>query len=78
MANSEGITFDQARKLSLIWSFTDNWRQRFIEIYEHPTETKVVTIGYYQIAGPNGSPLVCVEAKSDYRRILENKLRSVD
>ena len=74
--NAEGITYEQALDLQLIWSFTNGWRQRRVDILEHPTDSaKVVTVGR-PIGG--GTPVVCVEDRSAYDRIIVGRIKRTD
>jgi len=52
--------------------FHNGWRQRTIEIYEHPSlDGMVVTYGYPD----NGDdPIICEEKYTDYQREIENKI----
>ena len=74
--NAEGITYEKALNLRLIWSFTNGWRQRRVDILEHPSDSlKVVTVGT-PIGG--GQSVVCVEDRSAYDRIIVGRIKRTD
>lgn len=70
--NRTEFTVDQIRGFKFIHAFTNNWRQRFVEIYQHPTnEERVLTIGSNL---DKSAQIVCEEHHDDYKREIENKL----
>lgn len=70
--NNTQWTVDEIRGFKFIHAFTNNWRQRFIEIYQHPTaENRVLTIGSNL---DKSAQIVCDEHRDDYKREIENNI----
>ncbi len=68
--NYEGFTEASLPNLKIIGHLLNNWRQRDVWVYEHPSDpAKVVTIGY-PLNNPKGETHICVEAKRDYERVI--------
>lgn len=65
------MKIEEAEKLKVITSFTNTWRQRFVKIYEHPTDnTRVITIGLPLVGG---TPILCDEERGLYwQQLREN------
>lgn len=57
-------------KLKKVGTFRNNWRERIVTLYEHPTDPKmVVAVG---VGIHNNKEVVCEEAKTDYPRQLKH------
>jgi len=70
------------QKFTLLHTFRNEWRQRQVYIYEHPTDTdKVITMGY-QIAASGGvttiPPVICIEKRLLYEQIIKQKIKRIE
>lgn len=55
-------------KLKKIGTYRNNWRERDVTLYEHPTDAaRVISVG---VGIHNGKEVVCDESRADYRRQL--------
>jgi hypothetical protein len=53
-----------------IGRFKNNWRQRYVSLYPHPTDSlKVVSVG---TPFDGSDPIICEEQRSAYGRQLVN------
>lgn len=62
--NSTPFTLDTIQTWPLLVTVKNNWRQRMVTVFPHPTDTtKVVTVG----KPFNGTePIICIESREDW------------
>ena len=62
--NYEGWTKEKVEKLELIGKLKNNWRQRYVNIYQHPYQIdKVISVGH---PFDGLKPIICVENKTAF------------
>ena len=68
MANSEGFTVASVDGKPVIGCLTNNWRQKWVTVYAHPTnKTQVISVGR-TFDGKHTD--VCVEDRQAYERVI--------
>lgn len=66
--NSENITIETIKGKPVIGLLKNNWRQRHVTIYDHPTNPEmVVSVG---VPFNNTEQIVCVEERTAYARVI--------
>ncbi len=64
-ANSELTLLQVKTKLKFLLGFNNNWRQRYVEVYEHPTDqARVISVGFP--FGQLADHVICDEERSAY------------
>ena len=72
----ESFTLKDRSTLTFRGKFRNNWRQRWVEVYDHPTNPdKVVAFG---LPFDGRKEVICVEDRSEYTRQLNGNWGTVE
>jgi hypothetical protein len=64
-SNTTQYTLEQIKKLPVLKTFKNDWRQRYVTVHQHPDDKNmVISVG---IPFNKGGATICEETKADYQ-----------
>lgn len=64
-SNTTQYTLEQIKKLPVLKTFKNDWRQRYVTVYQHPDNNNmVISVG---IPFNGGGATICEETKENYQ-----------
>jgi hypothetical protein len=70
MANSENITLETVKGKPVIGRLKNNWRQRDVTVYDHPTNPNMVVSVGVPFGSSEKDAVVCVEEREAFARVI--------